>query len=198
MPFQQFTYPQVVGELGLGAADRILHGDVAPANLSDDLAKELKDAASFGSILGTEKARSEFGIAPVLWELRRRRPNQFGMFSGVELNADSSRGLNGVCDFVLTRPPQQHFLHAPLVAIMEAKNDNLRGGLGQCIAAMVAARLLNHVEGQVDGPVNGVVTTGTQWKFLLLSDNVITVDLDEYYISEAAKIMGILEYIIAS
>lgn len=119
------------------------------------------------------------------------------MFSGVELNADASRGLNGVCDFVLTRPPQQHFLSAPMVAIMEAKNDNLRGGLGPCIAAMVAASLINRTAGKPAAAVSGVVTTGTQWKFLLLNDAVITVDLEEYYVSEAAKIMGILESIVA-
>ncbi len=34
-------------------------------------------------------------------------------------------------------------LTAPVVAIAEAKNDNLRTGLGQCIAAMVGARDFN-------------------------------------------------------
>ena len=30
-------------------------------------------------------------------------------------------------------------LTAPLIAIVEAKNDNIHNGLGQCIAAMFAA-----------------------------------------------------------
>jgi hypothetical protein len=31
----------------------------------------------------------------------------------------------------------------PLIAILEAKNDNLRFGLGPCIAAMYASQLFN-------------------------------------------------------
>ena len=30
-----------------------------------------------------------------------------------------------------------------MLAVVEAKNDSIKGGLGQCIAAMVAARLFN-------------------------------------------------------
>lgn len=66
MPFQQFVYPQVVADLGLSTADRNLYAHVPAAPMTIDQAKELKDAATFGSILGTEKARSEFGIAPML------------------------------------------------------------------------------------------------------------------------------------
>ena len=58
----------------------------------------------------------------------------------MEFDVDASRGLNGYCDFILTRSPLQSVLTAPVVAIAEAKNDNLRTGLAQCIAAMVAAR----------------------------------------------------------
>ena len=59
------------------------------------------------------------------------------------MDGDAARGLNGVCDFILTKSPLQHVLTAPFVTIIEAKNDNLRNGLGQCIASMVAAQLLN-------------------------------------------------------
>ena len=93
--------------------------------------------------VNTEKARSEFIIAPVLMELGGCSADGFGLFSGVEFDVDASRGLNGFCDFILTRSPLQSVLTAPVLAIAEAKNDNLRNGLGQCIAAMVAAREFN-------------------------------------------------------
>jgi len=42
---------------------------------------------------------------------------------------------------------EQLFISTPILAIVEAKNENLKGGLGQCIAEMVAAQLFNQQEG---------------------------------------------------
>jgi len=80
--------------------------------------------------IDTEKARSEFIIAPILIELRSILADGFGLFSGVEFDVDASRGLNGFCDFIPTRSRIQSVITAPVLAIAEAKNDNLRNGLG--------------------------------------------------------------------
>jgi hypothetical protein len=145
--------------------------------------------------INTEKARSEFIIAPLLSELRRLLGGSFGLFSGVDFNLDSTRGLNGYCDFILTRSPLQSVLTAPVVAITEAKNDNLRSGLGQCIAAMVAAQEFNARTATAEN-VYGVVTTGSAWKFLQLSGPTLTLDTDEYFITELGRIMAILAHIL--
>src|SRR5262249_28850830 len=141
--------------------------------------------------VNTEKAKSEFIIAPVLLELRRMMKGGFGLFSGVELDADPARGLNGVCDFIISKDARQFILTAPLVAIVEAKNDNLRTGLGQCIAAMAAAQTFNEHSGADIPTVFGVVTTGSAWKFLQLRQLDLTLDLKEYYIDNLGKILGI-------
>jgi hypothetical protein len=39
----------------------------------------------------------------VLLELRRALNNSFSVFSGLEWEVDRDRGLNGYCDFILTR-----------------------------------------------------------------------------------------------
>ncbi len=198
MAFQHFSFPQVVRDLGLTVASADLYHAIPPATLRPDFLENLADEAGFAGILHTEKARSEFIIAPVLWELRRRHPGKFGLFSGVELDADSTRGLNGVCDFLLTRSPQQYLIEGPLLSIVEVKNDNTKNGLGQCIASMVAAQVVNQARGESAGNViYGVVTTGTLWKFLRLSDTTVTIDEVEYAINDAAKIMGILDDIVA-
>jgi hypothetical protein len=75
--------------------------------------------------INTEKARSEFIIAPVLLELRRLVGDRLGLFSGVPLEGDAARGLNGICDFLLTTSGRQLVVTTPVVAIIEAKNDNL-------------------------------------------------------------------------
>jgi hypothetical protein len=129
--FQQFTFPQVEQALGLTLAEADLFSQVAPTPVRPEFLAQVVEGANLASAINTEKARSEFVIAPVLFELRRLHPGKFGLFSGVELDADAARGLNGVCDFVLTRSPLQHVLTTPLVTIVGAKNDNLQTGLGQ-------------------------------------------------------------------
>jgi hypothetical protein len=41
-------------------------------------------------------------------------------------------------------------------------------------------------------PIYGVVTTGEIWKFLRLENQVIEIDLSEYFLNQVNKIMGIL------
>jgi len=146
--------------------------------------------------VNTDKAKSEFIIAPLLLELRRSMGDRFGLFSGVELAVDPARGLNGVCDFIITKSSRQFILSSPLIAIVEAKNDNLRSGLGQCIASMVAAQVFNQESSTPLEAVFGVVTTGGAWKFLRLQQALVTLDVREYYIDNAAKILGVLTHII--
>ena len=61
----------------------------------------------------------------------------------------------------------QLLLVSPVITIVEAKNENIIAGLGQCIAEMVAAQLFNEAENKNDiKKIYGVVTIGTVWKFL--------------------------------
>lgn len=130
MAFRDFGFPQVQYALGLSLAEADLFSRVPAMDLPPAFTERMHCDVTLALAINTEKARSEFIIAPVLAELRRLLGGSFGLFSGIELDVDSSRGLNGYCDFILTQSPIQSVLTAPLVAITEAKNDNLRTGLG--------------------------------------------------------------------
>ena len=192
MAFRDFGFPEVQHELGLTLAEADLFGDVAALELPAEFAGRMRAGIDLALAINTEKAKSEFIIAPILLELRQRLGPVFGLFSGVEFDVDASRGLDGYCDFILTRSPLQSMLTAPAVAIVEAKNDNLRTGLGQCIAAMVAAREFNAKGSGAICPIHGAVTTGGAWKFLRLSGSDLALDLHEYFVAELGRIMGIL------
>jgi len=112
------------------------------------------------------------------------------LFSGVEFNVSIERGLRGVCDFLLSLSPTQLTIEAPVVAIVEAKNDNLKTGLVQCIAEMVAAQLFNREQGNDIPTVYGALTTGTYWKFLRLIETMVYVDVTEYHVQDAERIVG--------
>src|ERR1700730_5438281 len=143
MSFQNFSFPQVQQDLGLTLDEANLFSHVPIVALREEFVATLTEGTNLALAVNTEKAKSEFIIAPLLLELRRSLGDRFGLFSGVELAVDPDRGLNGVCDFIITKSSRQFILSSPLIAIVEAKNDNMRSGLGQCIAAMYAAEIFN-------------------------------------------------------
>jgi hypothetical protein len=196
MAFGDFSFPQVQQDLGLEIREEDLFSPIPALSLRDEFLATLAEGATVALAINTEKAKSEFIVAPLLLELRRLLHGAMGLFSGVALDVDAAKGLNGVCDFILTKAAHQFILSAPLVTIVEAKNDNLRNGLGQCIAAMYAGELYNQRADKKDSMVFGVVTTGSAWKFLRLEQTVLTLDLKEYYIDNAGKILGVLKHIL--
>jgi hypothetical protein len=196
MSFRDFTFPEVQQALGLTLSEADLFSGIPALELPPAFTEWMRSGIDLALAVNTEKARSEFIIAPVLLELKRLLGAGFGLFSGVEFNVDADRGLNGYCDFILTRSPLQSVLTAPVVAIAEAKNDNLRTGLGQCIAAMVAAQEFNARSATPVATVYGVVTTGAAWKFLRLTGSSVTLDVPEYFVAELGRILGILSHLV--
>ncbi|MDJ1182376.1 hypothetical protein [Roseofilum casamattae] len=168
-----------------------LFAQTKPRQPSDYLTYALAENVSLANAVNTEKARSELIIAPVLLEIRRSFQGQVGFFSGTEFSVEPEQGLHGYCDYILTASPEIYEIKAPIIAVVEAKNENIKGGLAQCLAEMVAARKFNAATNHI-GLILGAVTTGTLWKFLTLNGGVAAIDMDEYYIKEVAKILGIL------
>jgi hypothetical protein len=169
-----------------------LFSEVQPVQLTDYLATTLQYNIPLAVAVHTEKARSEFIVAPILIDLKKALNNQISLFSGVELNVDDEKELRGICDFIICQSPEQLYITAPIITIVEAKKDNVKDGLGQCMASMVAAQLFNEQKGNNTKTVYGVVTTGTIWHFLKLKEQTIYLDVDEYYINTPDKIFGIL------
>ncbi len=193
MSYSDFTLSQLVKIFGLTINETIdLFAAVEEVESSDYLAFYLKENIALAVAINTEKARSEMIIAPILLEVRRRLNYQVSLFSGVDFNVDNERGLNGVCDFLISRSAEQLFIRAPVITIVEAKNENIKTGFGQCVAEMIAAQLFNEREENAIKTIYGVVTIGTIWRFLKLEGNVVDIDLTEYYIKNVNKILGIL------
>lgn len=193
MAYNQFTLDDVKQRLGLSLREvEGLFATVPPATPSAWLEETLREGASVALAVSTEKARSEWIIAPILLEVRRQRRGELSLFSGTEFNVDESRGLVGFCDWLVARSPEQLAIEAPVVALVGAKNENFRLGIPQCLAEMYAARLFNERRGHPRPVVHGVVTTGNVWRFLRLRGDVGEVDRAEYYLREIDRILGVL------
>ncbi len=193
MPYSQFTIDIISETFGFTISEKIgLFADIPEITYSEILKQLLKEYIPLAVAIGTEKSRSEFIIAPILFEIKQQLSNQISLFSGKEFNVEPEKGLSGFCDFIISKSPEQLFIQAPVVTIVEAKNDNIQSGLGQCIAEMIAAQIFNERKGNVINAIYGIVTTGSIWKFMKLTGKQIEVDLDEYFINNSAKILGII------
>ena len=142
--------------------------------------------------IGTEKAKSEMIVADVLVELREQLEHRISLFSGIDFNVDDESGLTGVCDFLISLSPVQFGIEAPVIVLVEAKNDNLEVGLGQCVAEMVAAQRFNAEKGNEILRVYGATTTGVLWRFLKLEEKKLHIDMAVYQIAQCDKVLGIL------
>jgi hypothetical protein len=193
MPYSEFKLSGVIQTFGL-TIDEVsgLFSKIPEEEYSELLATILKENIDLAVSINSEKARSEMIISPILLEVRRKFNSEISLFSGVDFTVDSERGLNGFCDFILSLYKEQLYVRAPVITLVETKNENLKSGLAQCIAEMVAAQLFNEQQGNSIKTIYGVVTIGTIWQFLKLEENVVSIDLSEYYIKDVKKILGIL------
>lgn len=164
----------------------------------DQLNQTLEEGLPLVLARGSEKARSEWIINPVLTAVRRLLKHQVSLFSGEDFTVDPALGLNGVCDFLISRSPTQLEIEAPAIVIVEAKKENLNGGLGQCIAEMVAAHKFNQINGSPLTTIYGSVSSGTAWKFLKLESHSVTIDLTEYPLPPVETILSFLTWMVQS
>ncbi|OAD23806.1 hypothetical protein THIOM_000351 [Candidatus Thiomargarita nelsonii] len=192
MAYENFSIEQIESDFSIKIQDvHNLFGSVEPIEPSERLLSLLEEFVPLGSAIGTEKARSEFIIAPILAEVKKLTGNKVSLFSGNKFDVDKEKGLNGFCDFMFSFSSSQLTLSAPVIAIVEAKNENINSGFGQCMAEMVAAQIYNRKKKTIVDSVYGCVTTGSVWRFLTLSNNTIYLDSIEYYLDQLSKILGI-------
>ena len=193
MAYSDFTIPDLKRRLQLVLDESgNLFADTAEVDLPPVLTAALARYLPLAVNLNTEKARSELVIAPVLVEFKLKHADRVSLFSGMEFSVDPADGLNGRCDYILARGPEQLALDAPVLVLVEAKNENIVAGIPQCLAEMVAARRFNERAGTPADAIYGVVTTGVLWRFLKLEGAHARIDTVEYSIQSPRKIFGIL------
>ncbi|MFM7448240.1 MAG: hypothetical protein ACKO24_06565 [Leptolyngbyaceae cyanobacterium] len=181
MAYSQFTLQKVLRDFNLTLMEQ---GDFlnpqATVSPSGYLAEFIDRNLPLAIAQSTEKSRSELVISPTLLAAKEALNNRVSLFSGEDFSVDPEAGLSGVCDFIFSQSPEQSIIQAPVAVVVEAKKDDLRGGLGQCLAEMVAAQKFNQANQKPIFTIYGAVTTGTIWRFLRLEASTVTLDLHEY------------------
>ena len=198
MAFGNFTLASAVADFGLTMTTSApLFPTVPAVDPGETLRQSLARLGPLALKVNTEKARSEWLIAPVLGEMWARAWRTIYLLSGVDFTVDKDLGLSGVVDFMVGRGPQLSFVPAcPILAVAEAKNESIPGGQGPCAAEMVAAQRFNRNAKNDIEVVYGLVTTGNSWLFHRLSGTALAIDTREYLISDVDHILGILLHVV--
>ena len=193
MAYADFDLKRAVHTFGLTEERNTdLFAGIEPLEPSEFLRVWLDEFAPLALGVNSEKARSEFIIAPTLAEAKRRAGSSVNVLPGVTFEVDKEQGLDGFCDFLIVRSAEIYYVQEPILAVVEAKREDLVAGLGPCVAEMVAIRLFNEREGTPIPAVFGCVTSGSNWRFLKLEGSTLLIDRPEYYLRDTAKIVGIL------
>ena len=197
MAYSKFTLSKAAQDLEL----RIVAGQkflqqAAPVTPTPFLVQTLEENVPWAIAVGSEKARSEGIVTPILLEVKRQLKGQISVFSGEEFNVDVDRGLNSYVDFLIGQTDSQLYLEAPIVVLVEAKKEDLKSGLGQCVAEMVAAQQFNLESKASVTTIYGTVTSGTVWIFLKLDAQIVTIDLTEYSVDPIEQLLGFLVWMV--
>ena len=148
----------------------------------------------------SEKSISEALIAPILMAVEDNHKDKITLFSGENLRADISKGLNGEIDFLMVHQHEALELTEPVINITEAKlNQALEKSLAQAGSQMIGARVFNANNGVPIQTIHGAVTNGKNWIFMKLDGDTLFIDTEkDYSTANLPEILGIFQVIIDS
>ncbi|MCZ2340509.1 MAG: hypothetical protein LC104_01775 [Bacteroidales bacterium] len=188
--YNQFTLQKAIADFGLVLGSvRNLFPQVKPVPVAAPVRLRLR---AFADLATSEAGRAHYLIAPLIGEVYLAGEDRVALFPAARFDVDDAAGLTGICDFILGKPPQAPIVTSPVLMIVEAKNEDIVGGLGQCAAAMVAAQRFNRARNPDIDTIFGVVSDGERWRFLRLSAAALDLERTDRLISDPDQIYGIL------
>lgn len=196
MAYSDFDFTSAKKQFSLTEKIGTIFDSIEAVPLSQWLDQTLARSQQFGIFSESEKARSEFIVAPILLESLGGR-DDVSLYSGKNLEVDKNQGLNGECDFILSKGKLSHTIQTPIMGLVEAKKNDIDLGLGQCVSQMVGAQRFNKTEETGISTVFGCITTGEVWLFLKLQDNALLINKERFYLNDIGKILGVFKQIFA-
>lgn len=194
MAYSDFSLETLEEEFGISNKVEQLFVDLPPLPLSDWLTNTLQMTAELPA--RSEKAKSEMIVFPILAELRQRNHKFFTIYSGDNLNVNDEQGLKGECDFILAKDTASFTLNCPIMSVVEAKKNDTAVGVAQCGAQLIGARQFNEKKGVELPFLYGCVTTGDDWLFMKLEQEVLFIDIKKYYFVEVGEVLAVFQSII--
>ncbi|MEY4768139.1 MAG: hypothetical protein RL637_778 [Pseudomonadota bacterium] len=157
---------------------------------SEQFISELKFNRQYLDIFSSEAARCENIIYPILREIYKQYAENYVLWSHKTLNYNEI--LTGIPDYLFTSRSElgKTVLGLPILAVVEAKQNNFTEGWGQCLAEMVAAQKLN----STNIAIHGVVTDAEVWHFGKLQGRHFIKNEEVFTLNKIGKIFAALDY----
>jgi hypothetical protein len=188
------NFKQTLKKLNLEETDEMLFPVIEPVLPSEWLLQCLAVAERLP--LTNEKSKSERIISPILAEVALHFEKQITLFSGEDLTVDTAQDLSDECDFFFAKHPRKSVMQAPIILLIEVEYFALKSAIAQSTENMQIAFTSNEQEGKPTPFVYGCAVTGDVWKFLKLEKGKITLDIENYYLNELPKLLGIFHHIL--
>ena len=180
----------------------ILNEAFLPEHLTKDLPswflEDITFALSTKSSQENEAFYEEFFIVPFLKEMWKHH-RRIKVWSHVYIKYDDD--LCGNPDYLIAglREAQSYeVLSTPLLAVVQAKQQDFIAGWGQCLAAMLACQKINAERGEQTAgvpPIYGIVSTGEVWEFGQLEGHILRKYPAPLSIATPVQLAGVLDYI---
>lgn len=181
----------------------VLNEAFLPDNLEKELPAWFLDDIAFAlatrSSQETEAFYEEFLIVPFLKEIWKQH-RQIKVWSHVSIKYDDD--LCGCPDYLISGLCEENsyeVLNTPMLAAVQAKQQDFIGGWGQCLAAMLACQKINAEQAERTDmpPVYGIVSTGEIWEFGKLEGRTLRRCPAPLSIATPTRLAGVLDWIFA-
>lgn len=193
LTYSQISIQDLRDKLGITLETEAFLPEVEASIVPDWLHTYLEINRLSPAIAKSEKAVSEMLITPILSAIKDQNKEKVALFSGEPFAGGE---LSGFCDFIFAANPKAYLPEPPILVLVEAKKQDIYGGIPQCVAEMYVAQMINKKANVKSDTVFGCVTTGTEWLFLKLRQQRAITDPTILYFNDLPKIMGIFQYMI--
>ena len=160
--------------------------------------EDMNFSLSIKSSQENETFYEEFLIVPFLKEVWKKH-SLLKVWSHWPLYYD--KDLSGKPDYLISGILEEQMyevMSTPLLAVVQAKQQNFIAGWAQCLAAMIACQKLNDADETLeekDIPIYGIVSTEEVWQFARLEKDVLRKHPVPASIENPEHLAGILDYI---
>ena len=188
MAFSDFkTIPEVQERFGIRYSENDFFSVEAPLNPSEQFLQELEFTRQHINIFGSEAARCEAIIFPVLREVYKGYADHYALW--IKESIAYNETLSGTPDYLISTKAElgKLIVGRPLIILVEAKKNDFEQGWGQCLAELVAAQKIND---DSDFPVYGIVTDGKLWEFGQLVGDTFTQNRTNFTIDNLPTLFG--------
>lgn len=99
-------------------------------------------------------------------------------------------------DFFTSRNTGSFAINMPVLAVIEAKRDNLEAGFDQCAAQLYGASLISQGLGHPVPLYYGCVTNAREWLFLKFQHDQYVIDNRRYQLDLLPELPGVFQHIL--